>query len=228
MMIYGFRAPGFGVIQLAMLVVAFATLLQSCIHIHRPPLDRSSSESDAVTSTAPRDTTYTAQMGNVSAVAGPVEPIAVKRLSRIGDKVSIGDNDEVRLSFQGFDPKKCVLVTEYDPVLQQTTIIVVDRSSFIVTFKEKCQVIRVGNVSTLPRVVIANSLDAEQIVITPLCDGQKTIVGYEYRYGSQESGCRSQAKAGIAEWQRCKGAQPPKQRLVKVSDKEASTIYFGL
>jgi hypothetical protein len=125
------------------------------------------------------------------------------RLGGVGDQIRILNNKSVNIDVTDFDSKHNVIVTEVSSSNDEI-IMRVERKSTRVKFTTKCQVYTIGNTDVLPPIEVEQGLDIQQIIITPLCDGVNSIIGYEIRYGSTEAGCRGQARQGQEKYRRCR------------------------
>ncbi len=201
---------------LAALVIGLS-LISSCAGA------RSSTE-QAVTSIPPPDATVMAKAGEVNVVGDATETSVPRfNLGKVGDRVELQDGQRLVLTYDGYDPTSQLIVSEYDDSSKRLMLAVADRASHVVRFTKKCQVFRVGNTSVLPAVAIASGLQREQVIVTPLCDSDGHLVGYEYRYGSAGKGCNEQAKDGLAAFRRCGGQPRPQPN----PDPCPECIYFG-
>lgn len=135
-------------------------------------------------------------------VAGD-SPRASLRLWREGDVATIRNNTAANIDVSGFDPEREVIVTEVASAGDALTLRVAKKNDVTVRFTSKCQVYTIGNTNVLPPIEIAKGLDPQQVIITPLCDGVDSVIGYEIRYGAAESGCRNAAKKGLEKFRRC-------------------------
>lgn len=147
-------------------------------------------------------------------------PQASMRLWREGDVAKIRNNSEANVDVSGFDPESEVIVTEVLDGGNELVLRVAKKSNVKVRLSTKCQVYTIGNTDVLPPIEIAKGLDPQQVIITPLCDGVDSVIGYEIRYGSAEAGCRNAAKKGLERYRLC-----DERRTVRVS---GPCKYFGV
>ena len=147
-------------------------------------------------------------------------PQASIRLWREGDVAKIRNNTEANVDVSGFDPESEVIVTEVMDGGNELVLRVAKKSNVKVRLSTKCQVYTIGNTDVLPPIEIAKGLDPQQVVITPLCDGVDSVIGYEIRYGSVDAGCRNAAKKGLERYRLC-----DERRAKRVS---GPCKYFGV
>jgi hypothetical protein len=176
---------------------------------------------------------YDQRKGEVNFIAPPPNGSKPVCLVKPGDNVEISEGRPVDICFGGLDPKKCVVETMYDPSRKTLLLSVKSRNSYVLRFKEKCQTYRVGNLTNMPSIEIAEDLSAEQIVITPLCDGSGNRTGYEVRYGTTVAGCYDQARNGLRAFALCNsssrvaGTRATRKKRT-LTTKELMCIYFGV
>jgi hypothetical protein len=133
----------------------------------------------------------------------------------------------VHINFANFDAQRNVIVTEVDPSADKAVMRVERRSKLKLRFDRECQTFRIGNLVTLPEVEINPALPARQVIVTPLCDGDRNLIGYEYRYGSQADGCN--AKATLREYRQCKVVKvPPSGQQGELTIKQRLCIHFAI
>jgi hypothetical protein len=137
---------------------------------------------------------------STSAVAG-YAPTA--RLWSEGDEVRIVNGSATNIDLTGFDEDREVIITEVNPGRNEVVMRVARKKTAEIRFTSKCQVFTIGNTDVLPPIEIDDGLQPQQVIITPLCDGVKSVIGYEIRYGSSESGCGSAARNGIKKFKLC-------------------------
>ncbi|MBU3679745.1 MAG: hypothetical protein FGM32_09095 [Candidatus Kapabacteria bacterium] len=138
-------------------------------------------------------------------------PQASMRLWREGDVAKIRNNTEANVDVSGFDPTSEVIVTEVVDGGNELVLRVAKKSNVKVRLSSKCQVYTIGNTDVLPPIEIAKGLDPQQVIITPLCDGVNSVIGYEIRYGAVDAGCRNAAKKGLERYRLCdeRRSKPP-------------------
>jgi hypothetical protein len=170
--------------------------------------------------------------GNVEFVSPPARGSKPVCLVRTGDSAVIVDGKPIDICFEGLNPRISVVETTYSPDTKSLKLLVKARNNYVINVTQKCQTFRIGNLTDMPPITVAPYLKAEQIVVTPLCDGNGVRTGYEVRYGTTTAGCQKEARAGLRAFSMCKGdfANPIKTRDVrrKYSVKELMCIYFGV
>jgi hypothetical protein len=143
-----------------------------------------------------------------SALAG-LQPNSDSRLWSEGDIVRVANGRAINIDLSGFNPDREVIVTEVGSNGSELLLRVAKKSTAKIIFTSKCQVFTIGNTDVLPPIEIAKGLALQQVIITPLCDGVNSVIGYEIRYGSAEAGCRSNARNGIRKFKLCTERLPP-------------------
>jgi len=187
-----------------------------------------SSTQGVYTDQPPPVSTVQVNDGQVSVVTGN-SLLPLRSLNQIGSEVEAKDGETLRLGFEGFDPTSAVIVSQYDARSKTLKMNVVNRRNLVLLFTSPCQTIRVGNMTTLPSFEVAPGLPVKQIVVTPLCDGNGKITGFEYRYGSSTNGCGAEAKSGLAAFQRCAGVgRPPTGVQHGLTDAQKLCIFFDV
>jgi hypothetical protein len=154
---------------------------------------------------------------STSAVAGYAPTM---KLWSDGDEARIVNGSATNIDLSGFDADKEVIITEVDPGRNEVVMRVARKKTAEIRFTSKCQVFTIGNTDVLPPIEIADGLQPQQVVVTPLCDGVNSVIGYEIRYGSTEAGCRSAARNGMKKFKLCS-----ERRRVPISN---PCRYFGV
>ncbi len=189
------------------IIVVCATLLSSC----------------ASTNT---QTAVGAQADTVALAATPMglEVQDVKTGARVqvlanpGDEITLKMGEQVSTVIADIDPDTEVVETVIDDELGTICLRVASAKKNVVRLAKKCQTIERIGTGPLPSVELADGLHPEQIVITPLCDGSQSVVGYSIRYGSTERGCRSEARAALRAFERCHGEKKQRPKGVKAEE----------
>lgn len=188
----------------ALVAIICAMILPSCASTstHRP----TGAQIDTVALSA---TPMGLEVQDVKAGA----PVAV--LANPGDEITLKMGGQVSTVILDIDPINEVVETVIDDDRGTICLRVASARKNVVRLEKKCQTIERIGVGPLPSVELADGLHPEQIVITPLCDGAQSVVGYSIRYGSTERGCRSEARAALREFERCHGDRKQRPRSVK-------------
>lgn len=112
-----------------------------------------------------------------------------------------------------------------------------------IRLEEKCQTIFWNNPYYTPIVEISNSLDPEQIILTPIFNSNCRRIGYEIRYGSDDRGCKKEAQESLNRFNDCvknskngksgndksKNKTPPARRKNSIEPpRSLSEIIFGI
>lgn len=198
----------------ALFLVAFVALLSSCSQVKDVLGGARIPTKTEVVRVSNNDGDLSTEV-----VAGDA-PRASMKLWRDGDVATIRNNTTANIDVSGFDPDREVIVTEVSSAGDELTLRVAKKNNVTVRFTSKCQVYTIGNTDVLPPIEIARGLDPQQVVITPLCDGVDSVIGYEIRYGAVESGCRNAAKKGLEKYRLC-----DERRVKRVS---GPCKYFGV
>lgn len=141
-------------------------------------------------------------------VAGKDVP-AEYRLSKRGDEVKFMMGKTIKLVVEGLDTRSQTVQSQIEEETGVVTLKVVDINMDIVTLEKKCQTIQRLNTRTLPEIRLADGIEPQQIVVTPICDDNKQVAGYQIRYGSEERGCRKEAQPALIAFNRCFNTPPP-------------------
>jgi hypothetical protein len=142
---------------------------------------------------------------STTAVAG-YEP--TMKLWSEGDEARIVNGSATNIDLSGFDNSRELIITEVNPGRNEVVIKVARKKNAAIRFTSKCQVFTIGNTDKLPPIEITDGLQPQQVIVTPLCDGVNSVIGYEIRYGSTESGCSNAARNGIKKFNRCSERTP--------------------
>lgn len=100
-----------------------------------------------------------------------------------------------------------------------------------IRLEEKCQTIFWNNPYYTPVIEISSSLQPEQIVLTPVFNGNCRRIGYEIRYGSTERGCEKQAKEKLEQFSRCvkrDDTPPPRKKNSTEPSRSLAEVVFGV
>jgi hypothetical protein len=124
-------------------------------------------------------------------------------LSEVGDEVVFSIGQKMSMLIKDIDPEVETIETSIDDEAGTITLRVVESGKNVVRLVRKCQTIERVGTGPLPTIELEKGLRPEQIVITPLCDESNSVIGYSIRYGSEERGCASQARAALRAFSRC-------------------------
>ncbi len=135
------------------------------------------------------------------ASAGP-RPTKQLTFNRIGQSYTFAEGESIQIVLDGVDMNNSTFDVQKDPVTDAVTITLVDKYNSKVVLQEKCQtIVRGGDV--MPPIEVASGMDPEQIIITPIFDDECKQTGYQIRYGSEERGCKQQAKEVLSNYHKC-------------------------
>jgi hypothetical protein len=144
--------------------------------------------------------------------------VRVEVLANPGDEITLKMGEQVRTVIADIDPDTEVVESVIDDDLGTICLRVASAKKNFVRLEKKCQTIERIGTGPLPSVELADGLHPEQIVITPLCDGAESVVGYSIRYGSEERGCRSEARSALRAFERCHGNRKQLPRSTKAEE----------
>lgn len=142
----------------------------------------------------------------------------VEVLADPGDEITLKMGEQVSTVIADIDPEAEVVETVIDDDQGTICLRVASAKKNVVRLEKKCQTIERIGTGPLPSVELADGLHPEQIVITPLCDGAESVVGYSIRYGSEERGCRSEARAALRAFERCHGEKKQRSKSAKAEE----------
>ncbi len=150
-------------------------------------------------------------------------------IDEIGKSYSLPNGVPITLTFASYlDLVNISLEFYYEEGSDNIVLTVVPKDEPVV-LKKKCdKFVRTNlfDLKQLPPIILLNNLSPEQIVITPLCDAVGVVFGYEFRYGTVESGCKAEAKEGLASFRKCKeNVNVQKRRKTDLNDPR---YYLGL
>ncbi|MBM2813470.1 MAG: hypothetical protein HW421_232 [Ignavibacteria bacterium] len=129
-------------------------------------------------------------------------------ISKIGQSFSINPGQTVEYVADNIDFSKYTFDIETDETTKEIKMILVDKDFSKVTLKSKCHTIERRGIVLAPKIEVAEGLDPEQIVITPLFDEKCNPDGYEIRYGARERGCREESQKNFENYKRCRDKKP--------------------
>jgi len=171
------------------------------------------------------DTVYLSNTGGPELELGNnIKPSKRLILNSIGNKVTIRKGEKVELVFDGLDANNSSIVKSYNPNTQEMTISIGEQIPTIY-FENECQVYTIDNIESLPKIKLKDGLITQQIIITPLVDDDCNQTGYEIRYGSEENGCKIEAKKNLKRFSDCYGKNRNKneRKQYKISDPDCIT-----
>jgi hypothetical protein len=130
-----------------------------------------------------------------------------------GQSTTFKEGEPVELIFDGLDMSKYSLDIKHNRSTGEITFSVVDNEDTKVILTEKCEVVERRNTSYLPMIEVAEDLNPEQIIITPIFDNDCNQLGYQIRYGSEERGCRKVALPVLKRFSDCANKFDRKKRI---------------
>ncbi|MGB9912695.1 MAG: hypothetical protein ACPLRO_04945 [Candidatus Kapaibacteriota bacterium] len=122
--------------------------------------------------------------------------------NEIGQSYTLRPGELVEFVFD-FDLAQASFDVTTDLQTKEITLTLVQKDTSKVYLTSQCQTVKRFQTGTLPIVEVASNLDPQQIVITPMFNLNCEVVGYEFRYGSEESGCKAAAKETLQRFVEC-------------------------
>ncbi len=144
-----------------------------------------------------------------SAAISGLKPAKQLTFSKIGQQYSFKQGETIEIISDGVDFSQTTFDIELNEESKEIELKLVDKDYSKVQLTSKCQTIVRTGIEYVPKIEIAKGLKPEQIIVTPLCDGAGSKIGYEIRYGSEERGCRKEAKQGLLGFKKCRDDEPP-------------------
>lgn len=135
-------------------------------------------------------------------------------LREVGDSITMKYGEAILIVLDSLNPAEVTIESVIDETTKTVTLRVIDKTKDVVILTHKCQTIdRVGGGATeFPRIILADGLAPEQVVVTPMCDDMNRLAGYSIRYGAEERGCQIQAQASLRSFHRCGEKLTPEQK----------------
>lgn len=127
----------------------------------------------------------------------------VYEFTYIGQSYLINRNQPFTIAFKNIDPDDVSLITSTNEYSDELKITLVSKKLEKVILSNKCEVIEIKGLETIPRIEINKGLQPEQVIITPLFDTYCNQIGYQIRYGSIESGCYRTGKYVVDRFNNC-------------------------
>lgn len=156
--------------------------------------------------------------GNVSnAVVAGIKPTKKIVFDKIGQSYTLYPDETIELITDGVDYNNAAFDIITDVSTKNITLKLIDKDNAKVILTKKCETVERFGIDFVPKIEVAEGLDPEQIVVTPLFDNNCIRTGYEIRYGSIESGCKKEAKNILKRFNDCTGKNQSKQKT-KIKD----------
>lgn len=128
----------------------------------------------------------------------------------VGESCIFKPGETIEVISDGVDFSQYTFDIETSEENQDIKLTLVDKEATKVILTTKCQTIIRTGIEVVPKVEVAPGLKPEQIVCTPLFDDECQKIGYEIRYGSEERGCRKEAKPNLVKFRDCAKEKPNK------------------
>ncbi len=140
------------------------------------------------------------------------EPKKAKQLvfDKVGESCTFKPGETIEVISDGVDFSQYTFDIETREDNEDITLTLVDKDVTRVILASKCQTIIRTGIEVVPKVEVAPGLKPEQIVCTPLFDDECQKIGYEIRYGSEERGCRKEARPNLIKFRDCAKEKPIK------------------
>jgi len=156
------------------------------------------------------------------AVAGYSDPENQSTTSFVftgsGQQFVFKKGQKVNISVDNVDFSKVTFVIATDEENNTVKMQTVNVSDAIVYFEKKCQVFTWHEPNYLPKIEVADSVENQQIVLTPMFNDDCEKIGYQIRYGSTERGCREEAKEVLRKFNKCVGGIKVKAKRTSLND----------
>ena len=144
----------------------------------------------------------------------------------VGDPIRIRTED---IDFGNYTFK--TVVAQGQPGRDRVTMTLERVLENTIRLEEKCQTIFWNNPYYTPVIEISSVLDPEQIILTPVFNSECRRIGYEVRYGSEERGCKKQAKEKLSQFKRCverDSTPPPRKKNSPDPSRSLAEVVFGV
>lgn len=110
---------------------------------------------------------------------------------------------------------------------KEITLKLVQKDTTKIYLSSKCQTIKRYQTGWIPPIEVASNLNPEQVIATPLFNNNCEVIGYEIRYGSEESGCKSVARETLQRFVECSKKLSP-QTVTQRKKKPCINELLGL
>ncbi len=156
-------------------------------------------------------------------------------LREVGDSITMKYGEAILIVLDSLNPAEVTIESVIDETTKTVTLRVIDKTKDVVVLTHKCQTVdRVGGGATeFPRIILADGLAPEQVVVTPMCDEMNRLAGYSIRYGAEERGCQVQAQASLRSFHRCgeklqaESKKNNKSKSPKVKNDTWRLLFYG-
>ncbi|MFP4527156.1 MAG: hypothetical protein ACLFQX_01285 [Candidatus Kapaibacterium sp.] len=156
---------------------------------------------------SPAKGTSSGEYGNAALKGAP----RIIRLEPGGKKIGIKNGEIIDIQIPNIDISKYTLKKEEPAERDSVYISLVETENIYIKLMNKCDVQTIHNIDFIPPITVADGLNPEQIVITPLFDEYCHKTGYQIRYGSSERGCRKEASKVLKAFNECVGKRKTNQ-----------------
>ncbi len=160
------------------------------------------------------------------AVAG-INPTRKIIFDNIGQSYTFASGETIELITDGVDFGKSAFDVITNSHSNDITIKLIDIEMDKVKLSSKCETIERNGIEFIPKIEVAEGLDPEQIIITPLFDNNCVRTGFQIRYGSVESGCKKEAAEILNLFRKCTGKKQSKHKP-KIKDDCIRLSKLGL
>ncbi len=197
--------------QIAGLAVVIVFALSGC-----KGLDMLFNPGDYIPRDTPRekeyiyDTVFVVNASGELATTPEVKPAKKLVFEEPGQSCTFKPGETVEIISDGVDFSKYTFDIETNEQSEDVTLTLVDKDMTKVILTSKCQTIIRTGIEVVPKVEAAPGLKPEQIIVTPLFDDDCRKIGFEIRYGSEERGCRKEAKPNLVKFRDCAKEKPSK------------------
>lgn len=146
----------------------------------------------------------------------------------VGETHKFKKGDIVEVVTQGIDFEDNTFYYTYEKGSDLISLSLQPRKDCHVKLQNKCEVLTWNDPNNIPNITVAEDINPEQVILTPLFNNGKECerVGYQIRYGSVERGCLSVAKDVLEQFNNCVGRDIHTPQI-KTSE-EPISIYQAL
>lgn len=121
----------------------------------------------------------------------------------IGQTFNIKPGQSFEIVAENIDFSNTTFDIETNEATGEIKLKLVDKDFSKVKLEYKCQTILRTGIDFVPKIELADGLDPEQIVVTPVFDDNCKRIGFQIRYGSEERGCRKEAQEILDKFRNC-------------------------
>jgi hypothetical protein len=125
------------------------------------------------------------------------------RLKKVGDSFKVKKGDNLKIDIDGADLANSIITFDSDDESDSISVNLESVNKSNIFLSGKCQTTEWYDSYSLPNIEVANGLNSEQIIITPLVNDKCERIGFQIRYGSTGRGCSDEAREVLTKYQKC-------------------------